>query len=204
MAEYRAAGLGALDQRTARAVSLMRSRRSEEAREELAAVEEELEKLTSSPPEWRSVLLCSYRTSSAYRRYLAGEFAEAKADLDRAQEAITAAIEEQPLLLPLAHRSLELCLQQARVVRGERKWDQVRQWTERILALGEDRQPLGWIRGEPLYLSALWDYLLALPDLDAEDRQRMAQLGDRRTRFERLRQFSLQLYAPPDLLIPYP
>ncbi len=205
VAGYFDAGCDELRFRMWEAVSLLRSHRLEAAREKLAAAQEQVQGLDTGHPDRRAVLRRFFLSANAYYRYLNADYTGATEDTNGAQEAVEAAIRLQPLLLPLAHHCIEFQFLHARIARAQRRWSELRHHVEQILGLANDRFPLcRYGDDEPLYLSTLYRYVLALPLLTAGERERLEQLVARQTFRETWNPLVLQIYAVPGMVIPYP
>lgn len=205
VAEYFDSGWDDLRLRVVEAVTLLRRQRIEAARERLQGAQEGMQKLDPAYPDRTAVLRRFFLAANAYYHYMIGDYEGATENANGAHEAVEEAIRHQPLLLPLAHHCIEFQFLHTRIARAQRHWDAVRQCIDRILATANDRRPLcHYDGGQPLYLSALYDYLLTLPLLTDEEREGFKQLVERQARRETWDLLVRQVYALPGLVIPYP
>jgi hypothetical protein len=153
----------------------------------------------------RAVLERWYFGVLAYRHYCCERFDEATVALDRAQQAVAAAITEQRFLLPLADHCYEFQLQHARIARNRRRWAEMRQ---RIAAAREMmRSQLPFCRladGSAVYWSTILAFFDSIPGLDPAERQALRETMDVDRRLRLFDQFVAGLYASPGLAIPYP
>jgi hypothetical protein len=142
----------------------------------------------------------------AYYHYATEELALAGQDLDRADQAIGAAVELEPFLLPLAFRCSEFELHRARIARNRRRWEEMRLHLDRALGMVvHESHPL-CVRpdGTGVTLTEVKAFFRDLPRTDADMETFARQLTDDAARHRLFDRFVLGIYTLPGFVIPYP
>lgn len=202
---FRSTELMKLTKSGERAVTLLRRRRIEEAAELFVDIDRRLLAGYESPCAGRQVFERFYYGARAYYFYLLEDYSAADEDLQRAEEAVAAAVAMFRPLLPLAQHTAELRLQRARVARNRNRWDQMTAHVGAVRAMAEDRLPLCTLpTGEPVFFSTLAAYFDAIPTLTAADRELLGSILDAGRRRENAETDIRWLYTLPGTVILYP
>jgi len=203
VAEYFLAGQDLLST-TERALQLLRRQQIQEGKDLLDHVEGQLAAGSASA----SVLLVMQRfhaSALAYYHYCLEDFTSANEALEKAHQAIVSAIEIASFLLPLAVHCHEFRLQQARVARSRRRWNEMRERLEEVRAMLDDRAPLCVLSdGRPIYLSTVSDFHRTIPSLDSEEVDSLRFFLDAEHRCEQMNRFFQSLYVLPGVVIHHP
>lgn len=142
----------------------------------------------------------------AYYHYALGDYAPAGEGLDRADQAIAAAIGQEPFLLPLAFRCSEFELHRARIARNQRRWREMRLHLDRALGMVvHEKHPL-CVRpdGTGVTLAEVKAFFRDLPRTGADMETFARQLTDDAARHRLFDRFVLGIYALPGFVVPYP
>lgn len=123
------------------AMPLLRSHKIEEAGNILQKAGGALEAV-DIPNSVRVVLDQSYYKTLGLYHYRAGDFASASESMKWAHRAVAMAAEEYEFLIPFALQCPDLCINQARVARNQRKWEEMHSHISRVQAMLADRMPL--------------------------------------------------------------
>src|SRR5204862_1758692 len=121
---FRSTELMRLTRLSEQAVTLLRRRRIDEARELFAEVARRLALGPGAPEAGREVFDRFYYGARAYYFYCLGDYTAADEDLERAHAAVAASVGLFLPLLPLAQHASELRLQRARIARNRNLWSQ--------------------------------------------------------------------------------
>jgi hypothetical protein len=155
-----------------------------------------------------SAVLCrmlerSYHGTVAYYHYCVDNFDAAEDALLRAQDAVVASIDLQPLLVPFAAHCTDLRLQRARIARNRERWYEMRQHVETARAMMEDQTPFCVLMdGTPIKLSTIKRFYQNI-SLSDEERGALSYILDDEVRLERFEYSAERIYALPGIAIPY-
>lgn len=190
------------------ALPLFHRRQIEPGRRLLEEAETRLQALRSAGtrPSILAALDQIYHPLLAYYHYATEELALAGEDLDRADQAIAAAIELEPFLLPLAFRCSEFELHRARIARNQRRWEEMRHHLDRALGMVvHESHPL-CVRpgGVEVTLAEVKAFFRDLPPAGPDMEGFARQLTDDAARHRLFDRFVLGIYALPGFVIPYP
>ena len=168
-------------------------------------VEDRLGRLAETPASVVLVLQRFYWTTRAYHDYCVDDFAGARQALDQAHQAVAAAIEIAPFLLPLAYHCHEFRLQRARVARTQNHLSEMAGHLQEVRAMLEDRTPLCILSdGRPIDLSAVTGFYRGIPSLDPVELESLRVFFDEEYRRDRTTRLLMSLYVLPGFVIPYP
>ena len=205
LAEYELAGGMELHRWTEEALELLRRRRLDAG---LALLEQAGALAAARPGDARDsiahVMRRWYWAALAYLHYCQEELDQASQALERAHDAVRAAVEAAEPVLPLAPHCHEFRIQHARIARSRRRWSEMWSHIETARNMLQDREPL-CIRsdGNPVHFADLARHYGPLSAYEGDDRKALVGLL---TDHYRLRYFELNLhwvYAPAGFTIPY-
>jgi hypothetical protein len=115
------------------------------------------------PDSIRAVLEQGFHKVSGLCYYRKGDLANASQEMRLAHCAVARAIEIGEFLIPFALQCPDLCLNQARVARNQRNWDEMHTHIGRMHAMLADKIPLcERSRGPGVYYSTLRDIFLSI------------------------------------------
>lgn len=141
----------------------------------------------------------------AFQYYRQDRFDHAAQTMDRALEAVIAAVDAERFLVPLAHTCQEFHLHQARIARNRRRWADMHRRIETVRGMIENRLPLCVLGdGQPIFYTTLSEFYDSLGPLTEEEWSSVDGVVDidlRRTFFHR---FVRELYLLPGFVIQYP
>jgi hypothetical protein len=187
------------------ALFLLRGRQLDAARGCLAEAEAGLRSLRGATASILRVVERFYYGVLAFQQYYAGDFDGAAISLDRAHEAVAAAIGDRRFLLPLANHCHELRLHHARVARNRRRWPEMWSHIAEARAMMEDQLPLCVLDdGTAVDFSTLCAFYSTLPELNADEAEFLAGQLDARLRLQLFERFVQRLCAIPGFVILYP
>lgn len=188
-----------------RALGLLRSQRIEEGRAVLTRCGAELDRLRGSlAPELVRVAERWYFSTSAYHRYVIGEGEMALWLLNRAVEALVAAIRQARFLVVLAGACCEFELHRARIARSRRDWTLMHEHLESGRAMVENRRPLCWLsEHQPIYFRDLDSFYRRLEDRCPEERATLAQLTDPELRARGYELQARRVELVPNVVVPF-
>lgn len=200
---YQDPALMELTQNVALALTKLREQQVEAGRQILLGVEPRLELAGAFSPSIGFVAQRLYFPVLAYLEYCDGDFEAAELSLSRADVAVSAAIGLHSFLLPLADSCLDFGIQRVRIARRRGRWREMRQRTEMVWAIMEDRLPLCTLGdGRHIGFSALDEFYRSL-SLTTEDLEDLGHLLDHGQRMRYAERIIQSLYAIPAFVIPY-
>jgi tetratricopeptide (TPR) repeat protein len=145
------------------ALSLLRSGKIDQAEGFLLQAAEALHNNPRVPESVRAVLEQAYHKALGLYYYRAGKLHKAARSMQQAHEAVDRAVEECDFLIPFALQCPDLCLNQARVARNMRNWDEMHNHIRRMQAMLSDRIPLcGSARGPRVFYSTLRELFVTI------------------------------------------
>jgi hypothetical protein len=201
--EYQSPACARLRRDLRQALALLRGYRIAAGRHLLDAAGERLRELGAAPSV-RQILTREHRSVLAYLFYLQEDLEQAEELLNAAQQAVRAAIEMQPCLVPHAIHCQEYCFQRARIARSRRRWDEMRRILDVARALVEDEAPLCVLSdGTPILFSTLDVYYRSLQGLGEGEAAYVRDLTDTDRRRRDLERFIDGLYLIPGFVIPF-
>lgn len=155
-----------------------------------------------------SAVLCrmlerSYFGTLAYYHYCLGDLDRAEEELIQAHDAVAAAIDLQPLLVPFAAHCTDIRLQRARVARNREHWYEMRRHVEAARAMMTDQAPFCVLAdGSPITLSTIQRFYQSIA-LSDEERGALSYILDDAVRLERFEYSAERIYALPGMPISY-
>lgn len=171
-------------------------------RDLLLRTEEGLRGLDGISASVRFALEAVHHPLRAYYHYAIGELDEAGEHLDRADEAIAAAVGQERVLLPLAHHGSEFRLHRARIARNRRRWEEVHRYIAETREMMEERRPLCVLEdGTPVTLGTLETFHAAIPGLTDSERAFLSGLFNRELRLRLFERFVARIYTQPGFVI---
>lgn len=201
---YRAPG--ALQIRDTARAALLHLRHGEEeagreALERAAAGVDELD----GPASLRSIHQRWYYGARAYYHYACGDLGLAGADLDRAEGALRAAIDEDRFLLPAAQEFPDFPHQRTRIARNRRRWKEMLSQIDVERAMMAGTEPLCSLSdGVEVSYPSLEGYLRSLEGLSAEEHRYLDEFLDVDLRLRSFEQGIRRLLASSGVPVPYP
>ena len=184
---------------------LLRRRRYEEGNELLARAAESLEAVQGPERSVRSVMERWYYGVLGYSLYCLDEFDRAEQVMMQAHEAVTAAVGEHRVLLPLANHCHEFRLHRARIARNRCRWEEMRSHVEEVRGMLEGRLPFCVLQdGSPVWISTIRAFHTSLPGLTEEERGSLSGLLEDAVLLRHFEQFVHGMYRVPGVVIPYP
>jgi hypothetical protein len=141
----------------------------------------------------------------AYLYYLEDDLASADAALSRSQGQVEALLDRHPFLLPMAIHCTDFVIQRARMARRRGRWADAKAQVRLLGSILAGAHPYCVLdSGRPVALADLRAFFAALP-LDEPGRlAAAAYLGDGVAATARVEQIAAQIFALPDVVIPYP
>lgn len=171
-------------------------------RDLLLRMEEGLQGLDGIPASVRLALEAVHHPLRAYYHYAVGELDAAGEHLDRADEAVAAAVGEERVLLPLTHHASELRLHRARIARNRRRWEEMHRYIMETREMMEESRPLYVLAdGTPVTLGTLQAFHAAIPSLTDSERAFLRGLFDRELRLRLFERFVARIYTQPGFVI---
>jgi hypothetical protein len=141
----------------------------------------------------------------AYCAYAVGQFDIAEEYLDRAANSVASAIEEHPLLLPLATRCSEFRIHRIRVSRNRQRWSEVAERIEIVRLILRDELPLCQLgNGQVLFFATLLAAFEGNSRLTAEGKRLVDDVLGARGRLAQFERIVPSLVWPSGFVIPYP
>ncbi|HEY0511673.1 MAG TPA: hypothetical protein VGH73_07205 [Thermoanaerobaculia bacterium] len=144
-------------------------------------------------------------TALAYLQYLNGDLEAAKLSLAQGYEEIRHLITCNRFLIPVAAECTDFIISNARIARRERQWREAERQIEFLRDIYLGRRPFCTLgSGEPVGRAEIRDFYAELP-LSEEQRAEVhtSILGQDTTLSARIDQLEAQIYALPDMVIPY-
>lgn len=158
--------------------------------------------------EMRSVnrLLRRWHLSAmAYYHYLQDDTEAALKALDDAHEEIRALVSELPFLMPVVTHCIDFRIQRARIARRENRWRDVKAHLDVVRAIYADRVPFCVAHsGRPIKLSDLGEFYRSLPLTEKQKSDASFALDPDYPHFQWIDRLEQDIFALPDLVIPYP
>jgi hypothetical protein len=202
--QYRESLCWDLALKTCEAVTLLRRSQVPAGRALLQEVESRLPQVRDLSISSFHVLERYFYPAQAYLQYCRDSYLLADSLLLRATEAVRAALEIEPFLLPMVDSCLDFGIQRIRIARALRQWPRMRQMVEEARRIVEEDEPLCVLRnGRSLRFSDLREFYDAIP-LTEEEKDSLRDLLDPEVRTELFERALAGIYALPGLVIPYP
>lgn len=203
--EYRSPGCAKFIRLTNRTLALLRRRQIEPAHELLASLDNDRRTLESSSPSLRHALQRLHYSALAYYFYCIEESANAEEALELAHESVRAAIQQHGFLLPFANHCYDFCLQRARIVRNDRRWQSMERYIEQGRAMLENRLPLCVMDdGTPIYVHTIDAFYRSIAAFTAAEKAALEELVNEHRRRRIYESLVDSTYALPWVVIPYP
>lgn len=172
-------------------------------RDLLLRMEEGIQGLDGISPSVRFALEAVRHPLRAYYHYALGELETAAEHLDRADEAVAAAVSQERVLLPLTQHGSEFRLHRARIERNRRRWDEMHRYIAETREMMEERRPLCHLAdGTPVTLGTLQDFHAAIPGLTDSEQTFLRGLFDRELRLRLFERFVARICTQPGFVIP--
>ncbi|HEY6323911.1 MAG TPA: hypothetical protein VJA16_20395 [Thermoanaerobaculia bacterium] len=141
----------------------------------------------------------------AYLHYLEDDLASADTALRRSQDQVEALLDDHAFLLPMAIHCTDFVIQRARMARRRGHWTEAKAQVRLLGSILTGTHPycvLG--SGRQVAVADLRAFFASLP-LDETARLAAASyVGDGAAAEARLEQIAAQIFALPDVVIPYP
>jgi hypothetical protein len=186
------------------ALGLLRRGQLGPGRDLLARIDACRRVLLRDSPSIGHVLSRFYYGALSYLYYADGDYPGAVSALEQAADSLRAAIGISSFLLPLAPILSDIPLKRAALARRALQWDEMQEHLIELLEMGLDQRPLCVLHdGSAIHYRDLHAFLSPLP-LSEEERDALRNLADDRLRLVVTRRSIEHLYAPSDVLIPYP
>ncbi len=184
------------------ALVLLRQHRLEEGRARLTDASKERQQL---PPGLQGSIVAVldrwYFGTEGYALFLEGELDRAAEAMEKARQAVIAALSEAPFLMPLANHCQEFTMHRARIERNRRRWAEMWTHIDEARNMLIERQPLCRLQdGSTIDLQTLQHFYEAL-DLAKEERSAVGVLDSLEQRDRLFGAFLRRLLTPPDFTI---
>lgn len=184
------------------ALTLLHQRELVGGRDLLLRMEEGLSGLEGISPSVRLALEAVRHPLRAYYHYAVGDLDAAAEHLDRADEAVEAAVSEERVLLPLTQHGSEFRLHRARIARNRRQWEEMHRYIAETREMMEESRPLYVLAdGTPVTLGTLQAFHAAIPSLTDSERAFLRGLFDRELRLRLFERFVARIYTQPGFVI---
>jgi hypothetical protein len=147
-------------------------------------------------------------TALAYLQYLNGNLEAAKLSLARGHEEIRYLIACHHFLIPVAAECTDFIISSARIARRERQWREAERQIQILRDIYLERRPFCSLdSGEPIGVAEIRKFYVGLPLPEAQQEEiRTSVLGQDTPLSDlsaRIDQLEAQIYALPDMVIPY-
>ncbi len=193
---------GDVYQQVRASLGLLRKRQITAGWEALAAARASLRDLGDLPPSLAHVMDRWHYGALAYYLYCVSDFDAAIEAIERADAAVAAAIECEPLLLPFAQTCHEFPLHKARIAYLKGRWREAREQVELAWQLLHDERPLCVLAdGTTIYFSRLLEFYRQIPNLDAGEEATLRGVFNEDVRRNLFEHAAAGIYATP--VIPY-
>jgi hypothetical protein len=203
--QYRDEEIQALIRDIDRSLVLLRQGQLEAGRALLDEVSDRRERMPQISMSIRYVLARRSHGLLAYHLYCREDYAAAERELLAAHDAVAQAISHDPFLLPLAGNCPEFRLHRARIARNQRRWAEMQQHIDVVLAMAEDRSPLCQLAdGTHVRYSTLVQYYDRLPQMSEDERRDVADQCDPERRYRMFLRDVHSVYILPGFVVPLP
>jgi hypothetical protein len=169
----------------------------EEARDILLPIER-------TAPDIFHVLSRFYYGALAYYHYSIEDFPAAEEAFDFAHEEVRKAIERQSFLMPFASNCFDFSIQRIRIVRNQRRWEEMWRRVEiaRQTAMGE-RPYCVLTDGTEIDLASIQAFYRSLEPFSHEEEASLRTVFDEAARARDFRFALTEIFAVPGFVIPY-
>ncbi|HYU32691.1 MAG TPA: hypothetical protein VEW48_11055 [Thermoanaerobaculia bacterium] len=189
---------------TTRALKLLRNRQMADGLRELDAAAEALCDVKRSDPDIFHTLQRWYFGALAYYYYCREEFSEAEQCLDAAHHEVREAIELRPFLLPLAPHCYDFWIQRVRIVRNQRRWNEMWHLVDIARQVFTGERPFCRLDdGTAIDFSALKTYYESMAPFSEEEAKPLRSVFDPVTRRRLMNLDLAEAFAMPGFVIPY-
>jgi hypothetical protein len=141
----------------------------------------------------------------AYYHYLNDDLEQAKDALRSARDEVRKGLSLHTFLIPIATHCIDFRIQLARIARRENRWPEVKRHIEILRRIYSDQHPFCVLdSGKPIRLSDLREFYLSLPLSEKQLEDARFALDTSYPHQEWIDRLEENIFALPDLVIPYP
>jgi len=166
------------------------------------------EGLRSSDVEFPSIIHLLRRwhqAALAYYHYLNDDMEQAKLALQSARDEVRKVLSLHIFLIPIATHCIDFRIQLARIARRENRWTEVKRHIETLRRIYADQHPFCVLEsGRPIQLSDLREFYLSLPLSEKQREDARFALDTSYPHQDWIDRLEENIFALPDLVIPYP